>query len=323
MRSQERQAKAEAESDAIIQKRFAQIGKVREHSVSQPLKKRAPIHAAEPWTCPTCNRRASTSYCPTCGESPLRPHDLTLRGFLDQIAQALTDLDGPLLRSFRCLVTRPGLLTVAYLQGQRKQYTLPLRLFLAANVLFFAAQSLVGVRIFSTPLDAHLHNQFWSGVAQQLVTHRLEAKGTTLAQYAPVFDQAVALNAKALIVLMVLPFAALPPLVFFRNRLPFAGHIAFSLHFYAFLLLLFCVALAVTGADVALGGAGLASETFDHVLSLVDVGICAAYLYFAAAKVYGARGAAQVLQVSLLVLAAAGIVLGYRFVLFLLTLYTT
>src|SRR4051812_20117913 len=117
-------------------------------------------HAAgtESWTCPTCNGRIATGYCPGCGESPLRRHDLTLRGFSGQIAQACTNLDGPIFRSFRCLITRPGFLTVAYLNGQRKPYTLPIQLFLVANVLFFAMQSLVGAKIFSTPLDMHLHN---------------------------------------------------------------------------------------------------------------------------------------------------------------------
>jgi hypothetical protein len=127
---------------------------------------------------------------------------------------------------------------VAYLKGQRKPFTLPLPLFLFANVLFFAVQSMVGAKIFSTPLDAHLHG-FWSPLAQSLVTHHLEARGTTLELYAPVFDQAVALNAKSLIVLMVLPFAAIPPVVFFRRRRPFVVHLVFSLHFYAF----FAVAL--------------------------------------------------------------------------------
>ena len=74
--------------------------------------------ASEPWSCPTCKRAVATSYCPTCGECPLRPRDLTLRGLFDQIVQACTNLDGPLVRSFRCLMTRPGVLTVAYLDGR-------------------------------------------------------------------------------------------------------------------------------------------------------------------------------------------------------------
>src|SRR6266404_1066213 len=218
------------------------------------------ITVSAAWTCPTCNKAVSTSYCPACGECPLRAQDLTFRGLLSQVAQACTNIDGPLLRSFRSLVSQPGVLTVAYLQGQRKPYTLPLQLFLVSNVLFFAMQSLTGAKIFSTPLDQHLHNDIWGGVAQQVITHRLETRRTTLGLYAPVFNQAVALNAKSLIVVMVLPFAMLPAIVFYRSRRPFVAHVVFALHFYTFLLLLFCVSLMVVGVDLLFGGRGLESE---------------------------------------------------------------
>jgi hypothetical protein len=65
-------------------------------------------------------------------------HDLTLRGFADQLSEAVINIDARLIGSFRCLVTRPGALTVAPLAGQRKPYRLPLPLFLVANLAFFA-----------------------------------------------------------------------------------------------------------------------------------------------------------------------------------------
>ena len=252
----------------------------------------------------------------------MRRHDLTLRGFFGQIALACTNIDGPILRSLRCLIMRPGFLTVAYLNGQRRPYTLPLQLFLVANVLFFAMQSLVGAKVFSTPLDMHLNNQFWSSVAQPLVAHQLETKHITLELYSPIFDRAVELNAKSLIILMVLPFAVFLPLVFYRKQVPFVGHLVFSLHFYTFLLLLFCVALSVVGASLLTGGAGLNSASFDHLLSAVLVMVSAMYLFIAAGIVYKDRGASRVFKALLLVTATVGIVLGYRFALLLITLYT-
>ena len=107
----------------------------------------------QPWSCPTCNQDVATRYCPECGEQPLRPNDLTLRGLFHQVALACTSIDGPLIRSFRCLIIRPGALTAAYLNGQRKPYTLPLQLFLLANVLFFA-DALEDVRAFLAGADA-------------------------------------------------------------------------------------------------------------------------------------------------------------------------
>lgn len=153
--------------------------------------------------------------------------------------------------------------------------------------------------------------------------HRLEARRTTVELYAPVFNQVVAVNAKSLIVLMVLPFALLPAMVFYRSHRPFVAHIVFSLHFYTFLLLLLCVSLTVVGIDLLFGGRGLASESLDHGLSIVALVACAIYLYRAAGKVYGARGVARTFKVLPLALGVGGIFLGYRFALLLITLYST
>ena len=287
------------------------------------LSVRRKIAVRKYWTCPTCNGAVSTSFCPDCGEHPLRAHDLTLRGFLGQMVQTCTNIDGPFLRSLRCLVSRPGVLTVAYLEGQRKAYTPPLQLFLVANVLFFAMQSLTGAKIFSTPLDQHLHSDIWGSVAQQSIPRHLEMRHTTLDLYAPIFDQAVALNAKSLIVVMVLPFALLPALLFYRRHRPFVVHMVFSLHFYAFLLLLLCVSLTVLGISLMFGGPGLESEDFDHVLSIVELALCAVYLHFAVRTVYAAQGVSRILKVGALAFAVAGIFLGYRFALLLITLSAT
>jgi hypothetical protein len=119
----------------------------------------------------------------------------------------------------------------------------PFQLFLIANVIFFALQWLTSESVFSSSLDSHLHHQDWSNLAQSLLTKRLEASHRNLEQYAPVFDRAVVLNAKSLIFLMTLPFALLLPLAFLRERRPVMTHVAFSLHLYTFLLLLFCIAL--------------------------------------------------------------------------------
>lgn len=69
--------------------------------------------------------------------------------------------------------------------------------------------------------------------------------------------------------------------------MPFAVHLAFSLHFHTFLLLLISAELMIPAADRWLGGAGLASPAV------------------------------------LLAIAAGSVFLGYRFALLLITLYTT
>lgn len=277
----------------------------------------------EPWQCPTCKTNVDTAYCPACGERVMHARDLTLRGLLENMFAAFTNLDFRLLRSFRRLVSSPGFLTVAYLDGRRKPYLTPVSVFLVANVFFFAIETLSGGKIFTTPLDSHLHTQPWSELTPQLVEHRLSEKQMTLELYAPVFDQALATKARSLIIFMALAFSFLPALLFLGSRRPLVAHVAFSLHFYAFLLLLFSIATAIPPVESWLGGDGFESEVLDHFLAVSLVIASAVYLYFAMATVYGARGIARVLKTAALSAGVVGIVLGYRFVLLLITLYTT
>ena len=130
-------------------------------------------------------------------------------------------MDSRLLRSFRALLFRPGALTTAYLEGPRKPYISPFQLFLLANLLFFAIQSVTRDKVFSKSLASHLHGQDWSELAR---------------------DQ---------------------------------------------------------------------------------LGLSAIYLYVATGKVYGVRGLRRVITAGALIVAAGCVVLGYRFFLFVVTLYST
>jgi hypothetical protein len=221
------------------------------------------------------------------------------------------------------LLARPGALSAAHVAGRRRAFLGPLQLFFIVNALFFAIESLTHSNIFSSTLDSHLHQQDWSPIAQSLVAGRLAAKGLSLAAYAPVFDHAAVLNAKALIILMALAFAPLLPAVFYGAHRRFGAHIVFALHFYAFILLLFCVSLVLAEIQLRAGGAGLASPAVDLVLTLFNLAACGLYLWFAIGTFYGSRGAARLVKAAGLAFAVLGILLGYRFAIFLVTLYST
>ena len=281
------------------------------------------MSAGRPWACPNCRTQVHTPFCAQCGERPILARDLTLRGVFDRVVHAATSIDGRLLRTFWQLLRRPGTLTVAYMGGARKPHAPPFQLFLVANVLFFAIQSLTNTNIFGATLDSHLHHQDWSSLAQTLVDRRLAATQRSLEAYAPVFDRSVVTYAKALVILMVLPFAVLLPVVFFGSRKPFMAHLMFSVHLYGFLMLLFSVAVVLATVERWFGGAGLATPWVDKTLSVANVVTCAVYLYLAIGPAYGGSRSVRVVKALLLVIAAAAIVLGYRFALLLLTLYST
>jgi hypothetical protein len=275
------------------------------------------------WTCPTCQITVNTPFCAKCGEEPLAPRDLTLRGLGEKVLHALTSIDARTARTAWRLLRQPGDLTVAWTKGVRKPYVAPFQLFLIANVIFFALQWLISENVFSSSLDSHLHHQDWSDLAQALLARRLEATHSDLQQYAPVFDRVVVVNAKSLILLMTLPFVLLLPTIFLRERRPFMTHVAFSLHLYTFLLLLFCIALLAAKLSAILGFGGLDDPMVDNILSVANLAACALYIYLAIGPVYAATGTLRAAKAALLAFAVGAIAIGYRFVVFLITLYTT
>lgn len=275
------------------------------------------------WTCPACNVTLNTPFCARCGEEPLAPRDLTLLGVGEKLLHAVTSIDARAARSAWKLLRHPGELTVAWTRGVRRPYVAPFQLFLIANVLFFALQWVTSENVFSSSLDSHLHHQDWSDLAQSQLARRLTAAHMNLEQYAPQFDRAVVTNAKSLILLMVLPFTLLLPLVLLRERRPFMTHVVFALHLYTFLLLVFCVALLAAKLSGWLGWGGLDAPMVDNVLSVINLAACTTYVYLALGPAYGATGAMRAGKALLLAFAVAAIVIGYRFALFFITLYTT
>jgi hypothetical protein len=72
-----------------------------------------------------------------------------------------------------------------------------------------------------------------------------------------------------------------------------------------------------------MGWGGLDSGRVDNVLSVFNLAACTLYAYLSIGRVYGTTGATRVAQSLLLALAVGTIVVGYRFLLFLITLYGT
>jgi hypothetical protein len=237
-----------------------------------------------------------------------------------QLVRAVSDLDGRLARSFRELLTSPGALTEAHVAGRRRRFAGPFQLFLVANALFFAIQSFTQFNVFATPLHSHLANQDWSALARSLVEARLAEQGRTLASFAPDFDQGALLNAKALVIVMALMFLPFLPAVFPGTRRAFGAHFVFALHFYTFILLLLCLSLLLSEAQLA---AGMRWQAADLTVSLFILASVGAYLYLAIGRFYGSRGVTRIAKASGLAVATAAIMIFYRFAIFLATLYTS
>jgi hypothetical protein len=186
-------------------------------------------------------------------------------------------------------------------------------------VVFFAAQSLAGLNTFSARLGA-IAFQFGPTV-RGLIDRRLASLGTARDVYSPIYDHAASVNAKSFIILMVISFAAVTWALFLRSKRASLTDLVFALHFYAFLLLVGCfVTVAERATEAALGRWSVAWDSGFAAAALLA---CAVYLYAAAARVYGVTGVGRILCVGVWLFSTASIWIAYRFVVFLITLYTT
>jgi hypothetical protein len=92
--------------------------------------------------CRNCGTQAPLKFCPECGQETTL-HPPTLGEFLHEFVGHYVALEGTLWRTLGLLLLKPGRLTREYLDGRRRRYVLPLRLYLTASFLFFLVLKLV------------------------------------------------------------------------------------------------------------------------------------------------------------------------------------
>jgi hypothetical protein len=280
------------------------------------------------WICPTCREERDTRFCGRCGEKQLDDQDLTIAGLVGHALESLTNVDGRVFRSVRDLVIRPGALTAAYMRGQRRPYFPPFQLFLVTNVLFFVLQSALGFQVLSNDLGSHIgtkgSRQYYSAIARPIAERRLAATGRTIEQYADVFNHAVRVNAKGLVVAMV-PLVALVLLASFpRARYPVTTATLLALHFLSFFLLLEALLMPLLGVPAGMVLSALsAGWLWDPLTSAVLIAICAAWIYRASRVVHGASAQSAALKAAAIAGLLIPIIVCYRFIVFLVTLFTT
>lgn len=101
-----------------------------------PLKPGAGAPAAAAAVCQDCGAPVSGNYCSNCGQET-RIETPTVRQFTHELMDQYIAVEGKLGRTLRVLVTRPGQLTVDYVEGRRQRYVRPLKLYVSISVVFF------------------------------------------------------------------------------------------------------------------------------------------------------------------------------------------
>lgn len=204
---------------------------------------RHPIRAR----CANCATELTGPYCHACGQSeadPLR----SLSAFVRELSGDMLHLQSRTLRTLAALL-RPGLLTRAYIDGQRVRYLGPLPLYLLAAALFFLVGTIKplvafdpATRSFSTTLGA----MGAGGALDSAQVQQLVARGIDMPLFQERFQNQASAYLPLLLIVSVLVFAAVLRLFYPGHAYRLPHHTVFVLHWSA-LYLLAMVALRLSG----------------------------------------------------------------------------
>ena len=88
--------------------------------------------------CKNCNGMLPprAEFCPACGQS-VKEFSRPWFEFVRESITELFDFDGRMLQSLRLLLTRPGFLSLEFINGRRVSHTSPIRLYLVVSLVFF------------------------------------------------------------------------------------------------------------------------------------------------------------------------------------------
>jgi hypothetical protein len=146
------------------------------------------------------------AFCPRCGQKDIDLERPILE-LLREVLEETFEVDGRAARTLRALLLRPGELTFEYLQGHRRRYTPPVRLYLIVSVSFFLLAT-------------------WLASRGLLLEQGQELSADAPQQARFLGDQLPKL------MFVLLPVFALLLKLGYRQRLYF-DHLIFSLHFHS------------------------------------------------------------------------------------------
>jgi hypothetical protein len=202
--------------------------------------------------CLNCGAALQGPFCSGCGQRVIPPYP-TVREMAGDAWHEFSGWDGRFVRTCRWLL-RPGALTIEVLEGRRARYVSPLRLYLAASLVYFLVAAAVPninrpapvtmpgreTRHYdlTTPMPQQERDQllqylerapWWAGA---LIRPMVLDPQRVIAGFRQVIPRAL---------FVLVPVFAVSLGVFFRRR-AFSQHLIFVLHLHAAVFLILAVA---------------------------------------------------------------------------------
>jgi fumarate reductase subunit C len=217
-------------------------------------------------------------------------------------------------------------LTAQWVAGREQPYMNPLQLFLVVNVFYFIFIHFVPISTLTNPLEVQKNRQIFSTMIQPIIKEKIKSSGMDSVQFEKSYNETSSSQAKTLVILMAPVFAILTSLLYFYKRRYFVEHLVFSIHFYAFFMIVESLVVALVGLITELISGifsiSLNAEDWDSILSFFPGIVVLVYLFIALKRVFGGSWWATGIKSFALTYAVLYIIFLYRFILFFTTIYT-
>ncbi len=201
--------------------------------------------------CLNCDAPLAGPFCSQCGQRD-QHRIVPLRSLLRDLFHEVVSVDHHVMKTFWTLLSKPGALTVDYLEGRRVRHLPPLRLYVLTSFLMFLTLGALAprwVKLSNRSNQPVVQASASSKVASSDSSHTFERKmeiGAKKASEDPATFAAQVIAALPKVMFILLPiFAVLLKVLYIRRKVLYAAHVIFALHVHTATYLMFLAAIGL------------------------------------------------------------------------------
>jgi Protein of unknown function (DUF3667) len=263
--------------------------------------------------CKSCGREFEGIYCNQCGEKIILPSDRSFRKFLSNVMVAVTFADSKFFKSLWLVIINPGFLSKEFAEGRTIKYLRPLSLFFVLNLIYFLFPV---IQLFSASLKTQL-NTSYGKLVQTMVASRAVALNLNAQSFEVLYNQKSNGFAKLLVIVFVI-IASLPLNVLYRkhNRF-FTDHVGLMVELACFNIFINALVMTLAAKFLGLG------KFLDDDWFMISFIITNVYFLIRSGYTFYEDRSLKLILKSIFMIAILKLAMeAYRFILFLLTLWS-
>jgi Protein of unknown function (DUF3667) len=191
-------------------------------------------------SCRNCGAALTGPFCSRCGQREIDYHQSFGTVFRDFLDSFLT-FDGKVIQTLWLLLSRPGELTIRFLQGQQIRFLNPIRLYVSVSLVFFLVLHFAqpNAALVVVKGDAPAGHQANAAPTEQTAGEDQQFEAKMIKKYGSEQEFGSHLAAEFIerlqwMILICVPiYAGLLKLLYLRSKRPYLAHLVFAFHLHS------------------------------------------------------------------------------------------